>query len=172
MLASLSFDTLQIPYSGRAHVGRDGAQQMHVLLAEAVLLLGALYADDAQDTIANGDGHAQVGLGRQAHHGLAQLDRAARHILVDQQRLPHAEDVRREPSPKRDGRHFFTECVGEADEVRLRVVQRHINDVRRESLAYLFPHQVDQGIRLQLGGECLADAVDRCQLLSRAARSP
>ena len=105
---------------------------MHVLLAEAVLLLGALYADDAQDTIANGDGHAQVGLGRQAHHGLAQLDRAARHILVDQQRLPHAEDVRREPSPKRDGRHFFTECVGEADEVRLRVVQRHINDVRRE----------------------------------------
>ena len=149
---------------GDPDVGRDRAEQVLVGVAEASFLARALHADGADRFAARHDRNPQVRLGRGSHP--CHADRAGSRVqrFVDDQRLGRRDDLARPPLADRLRTYVVAIHVREANEARLLVHERDVDDVRAEGLAHLLADELDQRLQLELRGDRLPDGIDRGQL--------
>ena len=146
---------------GHADGGGDGGEQALIGFSEAAFLIGGLHADDADDLSAGGDGHAEVGSGLAAHLLDAQLGAVAVHILVDEQRLAGADDLRSEPDAEGPRLGVFAvACTGTASIMVARSSSDDVGDRRVEQVAHLVANKLDEAIFVELRRKRLGDAVD------------
>ena len=78
---------------GRAGIGRNGADQAHILFLEALLLLGALHAQHTDGALAHLNGHAQIRERLVPNAGCAQARRTFFYIPVQQDGLTRFNDL-------------------------------------------------------------------------------
>ena len=93
-----------------------------------------------------------------------ELCAVALHILVDEQRLTAANNLRRKPGTEGSRWSILAEGVGKLQHHRRAVQQRDVGDRRTEEVAHLIADKADEAVLVQLGGQRLAYAVDGHQL--------
>ncbi len=145
---------------GRARVRRDRGQQAQIVVVEHALLRRALHAQHADGLPARLDRYTQIRKRLPAHQCGAKLLAAFLNILVDQQRFAGLDDLAREPLAQFQRIERLADLIREADEIRLPIQQRHVDDICLEDLPHLTSDKLDHRIEFRFSHERLTHRAD------------
>ena len=129
----------------RPDIGRQRGEQAGIRVAEAALLLRALYADDADGRVTDEDRYAEIRAGRRSDDGRTAIPEML--LAIEQERLPRLHDPRGQPFAilHRALRLVapVLNVVREFDMPGVLVEERQVHDVGLERLAHLLADKVD-----------------------------
>ena len=134
-----------------AHRRGDGRQQTLIGFGEAAFLIGGLHADDADDLAARGNRHSEVRGRTDGRSARCPPGTAAIHVLVDEQGLAGADDLRSEAGAEGARLRLLAEGVGEVEHHGGAIEQRDVGDGRVEEIADLVADELDQRLLDQVG---------------------
>ena len=157
-LASL-FKKLRV-VEGDADCGSDGDKEALICLREATFFVNGLNADDTDDLAAGRDWNAEVRGGAAADLFDAHRGALAINVLVDEERLAGANDLRCEPDAVGAGLRALAMGVGKFKHHGGAIEEADIGDGRVEELANFFADELDEAIFVELRDKGLRDAID------------
>ena len=153
---------------GDANCSGNRSEKALISLSKTPFLLARLHADNTNDLSAGRNWDAEIGGSAPADLFHAEPGAVACHVLIDEQRLTAANDLRRKPRAEGARRSILTEGVGKLKHHRRAVQQRDVGDWRSEEIAYLIADKLDEMVLVELRGEAW---LMRLMVTNSAARS-